>query len=118
MKVAQSKGTPTWDSEVVMKPVEEVARELESQGWTILWQSEVEALAIRGEAPVDIVDLAENLGVKLKKIGKEYMGLCPFHNDHQPSLSVNHEKGLWYCFGCGKGGDAGKFIEEWQKHRC
>ena len=37
------------------------------------------------------------------------------HNDHNPSLSVNREKGLWHCFGCGRGGDVLMFIEEWQQ---
>jgi hypothetical protein len=101
-----------------MKPIEQVAQELGAQGWQILWQSEVEALAIRGPDPgvhdMDIVELMQHLGVKLKKVGKEYMGLCPFHDDHQPSLSVSREKGLWHCFGCGKGGNAHKFLEEWQ----
>lgn len=105
----------TWDSEVVMKPIEEVANELETQGWQILWQSEVEALAIRGGAPeaedTDIVELIENLDVKLKKMGKKYVGLCPFHDDHKPSLSVNRDRSLWHCFGCGKGGNARKFVE-------
>lgn len=63
---------------------------------------------------VDIVELLDMLGVKLKKVGKEYMGLCPFHDGHRPGLSVNRKKGLWHCFGCGRGGDADRFVEEWQ----
>jgi len=51
----------------------------------------------------------------LKKAGKEYIALCPFHGYTTPSLSVNKEKGLWHCFGCGRGGDTGKFIEEWEE---
>jgi len=42
--------------------------------------------------------------VKAKKAGSEWMALCPFHDDHNPSLSINTEKGVWYCHGCGKGG--------------
>ena len=110
----------TWDSEVVMKPIDEVAKELETRGWHVLWRSEVEALAIKGEASgckdMDIVKLMESLGIKLKKVGAEYVGLCPFHGDHNPSLSVNREKGLWHCFGCGRGGDIHRFVEEWQTH--
>jgi DNA primase len=104
-----------------MKRIEEVARELEAEGWRILWQSEVEALAIKKEAlgvqDMNILELIDNLGIKLKRAGKEYMGLCPFHDDHNPSLSVNKEKGLWHCFGCGKSGDVHKFVEEWQELR-
>jgi hypothetical protein len=110
-----------WDSEVLMKPIQQVAEELEAQGWDILWQSEVEAIAIRGETPngrdMDILELFEMLGVKLKKVGREYMGLCPFHDDHNPSLSVNREKGVWKCHStrCGLGGGAYQFVTEWQR---
>lgn len=37
--------------------------------------------------------------------GREYAVLCPFHDDHDPSLSLNPDEGLWYCFPCGDGGD-------------
>jgi DNA primase len=90
------------------------------EGWRILWKSEVEAIAIRANASdnehLDIVELMENLGVKLKKVGKEHVGLCPFHDDHSPSLSVNHEKGVWKCHStrCGKGGNAEQFLKELQ----
>jgi len=118
MKAALGKEPLTWDSEVVMKPIEEIARELEREGWHIFWESEVEAVAIKDRAlesaDLDIVELIEKLGVRLKKTGKEYAGLCPFHDDHNPSLSVNREKGLWHCFGCGRSGDVRKFVEEWQ----
>jgi hypothetical protein len=108
----------TWESEIVMKPIEQVAAEHEQQGWRIVWKSEVEALAIKGEGQqaqdVNSIELLNMLGIKLKRVGKEYMALCPFHDDHEPSLSVNIKKGLWHCFGCGKGGDAQKLMEEWQ----
>ncbi len=41
----------------------------------------------------------------------EALGLCPFHEDNRPSLSVNLESGLWHCFGCGKKGNSGQFAE-------
>lgn len=50
--------------------------------------------------------------LKLKKVGSGYMALCPFHADSNPSLSVDIERGLWYCFGCNKGGDVFNFIME------
>lgn len=43
--------------------------------------------------------------VKLKKHGKEYQGLCPFHNEKTPSFTVNDQKGFYHCFGCGAHGD-------------
>lgn len=55
---------------------------------------------------LDIVELIEASGIILKKAGKEWQGLCPFHADEKsPSLSVSRDKGLWHCFGCGAGGD-------------
>jgi DNA primase len=50
--------------------------------------------------------------IKLKKIGSTHMGVCPFHMDSNPSLSIDINEGLWYCFGCNKGGDIFNFIME------
>ncbi|MEN3015055.1 MAG: DNA primase [bacterium] len=50
--------------------------------------------------------------LKLKRVGSTYMSICPFHADSQPSLSVDLERGLWYCFGCNKGGDVFNFVME------
>ena len=58
---------------------------------------------------VDIVEYISQY-VKLKKRGKNYMGLCPFHPDKNPSFSVSREKGLFHCFGCGVGGNIYHFI--------
>jgi DNA primase len=60
---------------------------------------------------VDLVSLIESRGIHLKKNGKGYRGLCPFHEDTNPSLSVNPTENLWQCFGCGAGGDAIRFVE-------
>ncbi len=48
--------------------------------------------------------------VKLKKQGKEYSGLCPFHNEKTPSFTVNDQKGFYHCFGCGAHGDIITFV--------
>ena len=48
--------------------------------------------------------------IQLKRVGKRYAGVCPFHNDRDPSLSVNSEKGFFHCFGCGVGGNAINFV--------
>lgn len=45
-------------------------------------------------------------------ISKDKKIVCPFHADGEPSLSIDHKKGLWYCFGCGKGGDVITFVME------
>jgi len=50
--------------------------------------------------------------VNLRRIGKEYRGLCPFHNEKTPSFYVNEDKGVFNCFGCGEHGDVITFIEK------
>lgn len=50
--------------------------------------------------------------VQLKKSGKNYFGLCPFHEERSPSFSVVEDKQIFYCFGCGKGGNVFKFLQE------
>jgi DNA primase len=62
----------------------------------------------------DIIEYIGNL-VKLRKRGKNYIGLCPFHAEKTPSFNVSPEKEMYYCFGCGKGGDIIKFVMEWEK---
>ncbi len=53
--------------------------------------------------------------VPLRKAGRTYKGLCPFHSEKTPSFHVDPDKGFFHCFGCGKGGDVFKFIEEHEK---
>jgi hypothetical protein len=59
----------------------------------------------------DIVDVVARY-ITLKKRGKDYMGLCPFHDEKTPSFSVSPGKQLYHCFGCSTGGDAIKFLME------
>ena len=59
----------------------------------------------------DIYDVVSDF-VSLKKRGTNYIGLCPFHNEKTPSFNVSPAKGLYKCFGCGKGGNAVNFIME------
>ena len=60
------------------------------------------------------VSVAEVVGAKVKLVrkGREYMGLCPFHNEKTPSFTVNEAKGFYHCFGCGAHGDIIKFEME------
>jgi DNA primase len=60
----------------------------------------------------DIVDVVSKY-VRLRKTGINYKGLCPFHNEKTPSFSVNAKKQIFYCFGCHKGGNAIKFLMEY-----
>jgi DNA primase catalytic core len=60
---------------------------------------------------VDIVSLFSHFGVVLEKKGKSHTGLCPFHDDKNPSLSVDRQKGLYNCFGCGESGDVFDLVQ-------
>ena len=58
---------------------------------------------------LDIVELATQY-LTLKKAGRNYLGLCPFHQEKTPSFTVNREKQIFYCFGCGEGGNVITFL--------
>ena len=62
------------------------------------------------------VPLAAEIGrrVPLKKRGREFIGLCPFHNEKTPSFTVNEAKGFFHCFGCGAHGDVIGFVMRWE----
>ncbi|MBV8281388.1 MAG: DNA primase, partial [Candidatus Eremiobacteraeota bacterium] len=52
--------------------------------------------------------------VTLKRQGREYVGLCPFHSEKTPSFYLNAEKQVWHCHGCSAGGDLIKFVEKYE----
>lgn len=58
-----------------------------------------------------IIEVVSEL-VVLKRAGKDYKGLCPFHNEKSPSFFVNPDKGIFKCFGCGEGGDVFAFVQK------
>ena len=62
----------------------------------------------------EAVDMAELVGAKtdLRRVGSRLSGLCPFHDERTPSFSVDAERKLYHCFGCGEGGDAIRFVQE------
>jgi DNA primase catalytic core len=62
------------------------------------------------KARVDLVALVRTHGVTLTRAGREWKGLCPFHEERTPSFHVNPQKQLYHCFGCGAGGDAIEFV--------
>lgn len=63
----------------------------------------------------DIVDVISGY-VKIQKKGSSYFGLCPFHNEKSPSFSVSQSKQMYYCFGCGAGGNVFTFIMEYENY--
>ena len=69
-------------------------------------------LQVRNRA--DIVDIISEV-VRLKKTGKNYLGLCPFHTEKTPSFTVSPDKQIFHCFGCGEGGNVFSFLMKYGK---
>ncbi|WP_320667566.1 DNA primase [Prochlorococcus sp. MIT 1307] len=69
------------------------------------------------EAVKERADIVDVVGehVVLKKKGREYVGICPFHDDSKPSMTVSPVKQFYYCFSCGAGGNSIKFLMEFQR---
>lgn len=65
-------------------------------------------------ASADIVDVISGF-VRLKKAGRNFIGLCPFHQEKTPSFNVNPERGIYKCFGCGRGGNVFSFLMETER---
>lgn len=63
---------------------------------------------------VDIADVVSSY-IPLKKSGANFVCVCPFHNDKHPSMSISPSKGIYHCFSCKAGGDAIKFVMEYEK---
>ena len=72
---------------------------------------EAEINQIRENA--DIVEIVSSY-LPLTQKGKNYFGVCPFHNDHSPSMSVSREKGIYKCFSCGATGNVFKFVSDYE----
>jgi len=63
---------------------------------------------------IDIVDVISNY-LPLTQRGKNYFGVCPFHDDHSPSMSVSKEKQIYTCFSCGATGNVFTFVSEYER---
>ncbi len=65
----------------------------------------------RLKSEISLHHLVASSGIDLKKHGKDYLGLCPFHDDKQPSLVISPDKNLWHCLGaCNEGGDMIRWV--------
>ena len=62
---------------------------------------------------IDLVSFISEF-ITLKKAGRNFKALCPFHNEKSPSFMISPERQIWHCFGCGKGGDGLKFLMEYE----
>ena len=76
--------------------------------------AEAGSFAERVKQQADIVRVVGEY-VRLKKTGKDFSGLCPFHQEKTPSFTVSPLKQIFYCFGCGKGGDVFNFVMDMEK---
>ena len=73
-------------------------------------QDSIEGLKTR----LDIVDVIGNY-IEIKKTGANFKAACPFHDEKTPSFVISPQKQIYHCFGCGAGGDAIKFVMEYEK---
>lgn len=87
-------------------------RRAEGEGVSDLWRDNGDKERVR-----DAADIVRVVGehVALKPKGREYVGLCPFHDDHRPSMNVIPAKGIFHCFVCGTGGDVFSFVRRFHK---
>jgi len=76
-----------------------------------MWGAMDQASQVREK--IDIVSLISEY-LKLKKMGRNFTTICPFHSENTPSFVVSPERQIWHCFGCGKGGDAFSFLMEYE----
>lgn len=76
--------------------------------------SSLQDVLLRVKESADIVAVVGQY-VPLKRAGSRWVGVCPFHNDRHPSMNVNPRLGIYKCFACGAGGDAIKFVQEFEK---
>ena len=68
---------------------------------------------IRSKA--NIVDIISSYGIEVIKKGKDYACICPFHNDHSPSMSISVSRQIYKCFACGEGGNVFTFVQNYEK---
>lgn len=74
----------------------------------------VEEDIARVRAATDFIAVAAE-HIALKRVGRQFQGLCPFHSEKSPSFSINPEKGVYYCYGCQASGDVISFVRELEK---
>jgi DNA primase len=85
------------------------------EAWSLFKRQQVSSYATAKETIKSIADIVEVIGqvVQLRKAGQNYIGLCPFHTEKEPSFTVSPAKQMFHCFGCKKGGDLFAFWMEY-----
>jgi len=73
-----------------------------------------ESLIQEIRAKADIVEIIQRYLPLIKK-GKNYVAVCPFHDDHDPSMSISEDKQIYKCFVCGAGGNVFNFVKDFEK---
>ena len=63
----------------------------------------------------DLYEVVTEQGITLRRRGRTYFGICPFHAEQTASFAVSRDAGLFHCFGCGAGGDVIRFVERTQQ---
>src|SRR5262245_16625882 len=85
--------------------------------WTMSDLDITDSVLAELRSAADIVQIVGE-HTRLKKAGRSWKGLCPFHNERTPSFTVDREKGLFHCFGCGAGGDVIHFVRQMDRLDC
>jgi len=81
----------------------------ETQPKPVIRPGHIDVEAIRQRA--DLIAIIENYGIKIKKAGNSWRGMCPFHEGKSPALAVYPDEQTWYCYACNIGGDVFEFVK-------
>jgi DNA primase len=107
--VSSTAGEKAWSEEAGCLAGQDGARTTKRKGRCAVGFIEEDIARVRDAT--DFVAVASE-HIALKKVGRQYQGLCPFHSEKSPSFSINPEKGVYFCYGCGAKGDVISFVRD------